>query len=125
MNLFINMPGSVNDWRIETRSSHLIGAMQDRFVAHIGGYMPLFRIDHTAASKALHFAGFGGRAVGGWNDDALTLAVEAARSLPVSDRLVFASTSAPWDLGNGYAFHATVNGRRAFDQGLLELRADL
>ncbi len=29
-----------------------------------------------------------------------------------------------WDLGNGYAFDATVNGRRALDQGLLELRAD-
>ena len=29
-----------------------------------------------------------------------------------------------WDLGNGYAFNATVNGRRALDQGLLELRAD-
>lgn len=30
-----------------------------------------------------------------------------------------------WDLGHGYAFDATVNGRRALDQGLLELRADL
>ena len=75
--------------------------MQDRFVAHIGGYLPLLRLDRTAASKALRFAGLGGRAAGhravaGWDEDALTLAVEAARALPVADRLVFASTSAPF-----------------------------
>ena len=75
--------------------------MQDRFVAHIGGYLPLLRLDRAAASKALRFAGLGGRAAGrralaGWDEDALTLAVEAARTLPVPDRLVFASTSAPF-----------------------------
>ena len=29
-----------------------------------------------------------------------------------------------WEVGEGYAFTATVNGGRALDQGILELRAD-
>ena len=75
--------------------------MHDRFVAQIGGYLPLLRLDRAAASTALRFAGLGGRAAGrravaGWDEDAVTLAVEAARALPAADRLVFASTSAPF-----------------------------
>ena len=75
--------------------------MQARFVAQIGGYLPLLRLDRPAAAKALRFAGLGGRgagrrAVAGWDEDAVTLAVEAARGLPAADRLVFASTSAPF-----------------------------
>lgn len=75
--------------------------MADRYLSAIGGYLPLLRFDRMSATRALRFAGLGGRGAGlralaGWDEDALTLAVEAARSLATStpDRLVFASTSA-------------------------------
>ena len=64
----------------------------------------MLRLDRAAAAKALRFAGLGGRgggrrAVAKWDEDALTLAVEAARHLGddrLVDRLTFASTSAPF-----------------------------
>jgi len=73
-----------------------------RAVASVGAYAPLMRLDRDAAAKALKFSGLGGRGVGrravaGWDEDALTMAVEAAR--PAHGRpnaLVFASTSAPF-----------------------------
>jgi hydroxymethylglutaryl-CoA synthase len=74
----------------------------DRYVAGVGVYAPLLRLDRAAAAKALKFSGLGGRAAGfravaGWDEDALTLAVEAARFLsPQPDAVVFASTSAPF-----------------------------
>ncbi len=78
--------------------------MTDRFVSAIGGYVPMLRLDRSAAARALRFGGLGGRglgrrAVAGWDEDALTLAVEAARGViggPAPDQLVFASTSAPF-----------------------------
>lgn len=73
-------------------------------ISRIGGYLPMLRLDRAAASRSLRFSGLGGRASGhravaGWDEDALTLAVEAARvamgvSLP--GRVIFASTSAPF-----------------------------
>ncbi len=78
--------------------------MTERFISAVGGYLPMLRLDRAAASKALRFAGLGGRgggrrAIAGWDEDALTLAVEAARRLggdrPI-DRFAFASTSAPF-----------------------------
>ena len=70
----INLPG---------RRAQDIG---DRFIAAIGAYAPLLRMDRQAAAKALKFSGLGGRAAGrravaGWDEDALTLAVEAARGI--------------------------------------------
>ena len=76
--------------------------MRDRFVSGLGAYAPLLRLDRGAAAKALKFSGLGGRgagfrAVAGWDEDALTLAVEAARLQPGRpDAVVFASTSAPF-----------------------------
>lgn len=75
--------------------------MQDRFISEIGGYLPILRLDRAAAAKALKFSGLvargaGRRAVAGWDEDALTLAVEAARALTPAERFVFASTSAPF-----------------------------
>jgi hydroxymethylglutaryl-CoA synthase len=70
----------------------------------IGGYLPLLRLDRAAAAKAIRFSGLGGRgagyrAVAGWDEDAFTLAVEAARTV-LGDRqparLAFASTSSPF-----------------------------
>jgi hydroxymethylglutaryl-CoA synthase len=75
-----------------------------RGIAGVGGYLPLLRLDRTAASKALRFSGLGGRGAGyrataGWDEDALTLAAEAARhaiSIVTPQRICFASTSAPF-----------------------------
>ena len=66
--------------------------------------MPLLRLDRAVATKALRFSGLGGRGVGcravaGWDEDALTLATEAARAAVanvIPARLIFASTSAPF-----------------------------
>lgn len=75
---------------------------RDRFIAGVGAYAPLLRLNRTAAAKALKFSGLGGRATGfralaGWDEDALTQAVEAARLAPGRpDNVVFASTSAPF-----------------------------
>jgi 3-hydroxy-3-methylglutaryl CoA synthase/uncharacterized OB-fold protein len=74
----------------------------NRFIAGVGAYAPLLRMDRAAAAKALRFSGLGGRAgghraVAGWDEDALTLAAEASRAIvgaPTS--VVFASTSAPF-----------------------------
>jgi 3-hydroxy-3-methylglutaryl CoA synthase len=60
------------------------------------------RLDRNAAATALKFSGVGGRgegrrAVAGWDEDSLTLAVEAARlAHGRPDAVVFASTSAPF-----------------------------
>lgn len=75
-------------------------------------YLPLLRFERATARKELRWSGLGAggagmRAVAGWDEDALTLAVEAARGLPVNGdtaargdgpalRLTFASTSAPF-----------------------------
>lgn len=68
------------------------------------GYLPLLRFDRAVARRELRWAGLGGsgkgfRAVAGWDEDALTLAVEAARGALAGDApraMVFASTSAPF-----------------------------
>jgi hydroxymethylglutaryl-CoA synthase len=76
---------------------------ENKGIAGISGYLPLLRLDRAEASKALRFSGLGGRASGhrataGWDEDPVTLALEAARHLPVVGvgRLCFASTSAPF-----------------------------
>lgn len=79
--------------------------MATRCIASLGGYLPLVRLDRSAAAAALRWSGLGGpkkgfRAVAGWDEDALTLAVEAARVVDGHgaevQSLVFASTSAPF-----------------------------
>ncbi|MFW2828735.1 OB-fold domain-containing protein [Sphingomonas sp. ID0503] len=77
--------------------------MTDRFISAVGGYLPLLRFERAAASKALRYAGLGGRgggyrALAGWDEDPVTMAVEAGRQIVGApfDRLVFASTSAPF-----------------------------
>jgi len=72
-------------------------------VVAVGGYLPLLRIERKLLAKELAWSGLGMpragfRAVAGWDEDALTMAVEAARALASSDSpstaLRFASTSA-------------------------------
>src|ERR1700749_4099823 len=73
-----------------------------RGVACVGAYAPLLRLDRGAAAKALKFSGTAGREQGGragaaWDEDAVTLAIEAARAVPHPPASVrFASTSAPY-----------------------------
>ena len=67
--------------------------------------MPLLRLDRKAAAQALRWSGLGGsrvgsRAVATWDEDALTMAVEAGRAPAVAGHrphdVVFASTSSPF-----------------------------
>jgi len=71
-------------------------------IVALGGYAPLLRLDRKAAARELAWSGLamprsGTRAVADWDEDALTMAVEAARSLCARSApaaLRFASTSA-------------------------------
>jgi hydroxymethylglutaryl-CoA synthase len=77
--------------------------MADRFICGAAVYLPLLRLERSAAANALAWSGLpaprtGLRSVAGWDEDALTLAVEAARGVvrPEIRRVTFASTSAPF-----------------------------
>jgi hydroxymethylglutaryl-CoA synthase len=95
--------------------------VKDRFITGVGAYLPLLRLERAAAAEALKFSGLGGRgagqrAVSGWDEDALTLATEAARDLGAGvESVTFASTSAPFTershatlLSDALALPATV-----------------
>ncbi|MFM6832362.1 MAG: hypothetical protein ACKOVA_18795, partial [Novosphingobium sp.] len=70
-------------------------------ITGLGGYLPSLRLDRKAASRELPWSGLpmpsaGSRAVASWDEDALTMAVEAARGLCADvapSALRFASTS--------------------------------
>ena len=90
--------------------------MPDRFVSSASAYLPLLRLDRKAAIAALSWSGLGGprggrRSVAGWDEDAVTMAVEAAR-LAIGDEppqtVVFASTSGPSVSGCKPAFSLTL-----------------
>jgi len=74
----------------------------DRFIHSIGGYLPSLRLARKSAVSALKWSGLGGvregyRAVAGWDEDPMTMAVEAARTMTrelEAESLIFASTSA-------------------------------
>jgi hydroxymethylglutaryl-CoA synthase len=79
--------------------------MVQKFITGATGYLPLLRFDRAVARTELSWASLGGtgrgvRATAGWDEDALTQAVEAARSLaldgPAPAAVTFASTSAPF-----------------------------
>lgn len=80
--------------------------MANRNILNAGAYLPLLRFERKAARAEMAWSGLGGgkgaRAVAGWDEDALTLAVEAAReALRGAEeaqvaRIVFASTSSPF-----------------------------
>lgn len=77
-------------------------------ITGFGAYIPRLRLSRRAMAAALDWLdpnlatlGKGERAVANWDEDSLTMAVEAARDLlavrPLSpDRLVFASTTLPF-----------------------------
>jgi 3-hydroxy-3-methylglutaryl CoA synthase/uncharacterized OB-fold protein len=67
----------------------------------MGGYLPLLRADRKALAREMAWSGLGMpragfRAVAGWDEDPLTMAVEAARDLAAAmpGAIRFASTSA-------------------------------
>lgn len=69
----------------------------------VSGYLPLLRFERKVARGELRWSGLGGsgrgrRSVAGWDEDALTMAVEAARGLQAGgvEGVVFASTSSPF-----------------------------
>lgn len=74
-------------------------------LTNLGVYLPFLRLDRAVAAAALRWSGLGGaragrRAVAGWDEDAVTLALEASRlamagTAPPGE-VVFASTSAPF-----------------------------
>ena len=78
--------------------------MASATVKSVAGYLPLLRFDRKVARSELKWSGLGGsgrgrRAVAGWDEDALTMSVEAARALgaaATADSVVFASTSSPF-----------------------------
>ena len=79
--------------------------MIQKYITCASGYLPILRFDRAVARAELKWAGLGGagrglRATAGWDEDALTLAVEAARSLapdgPDTAQITFVSTSAPF-----------------------------
>lgn len=70
-------------------------------IAAVGGYLPMLRLDRKLAARELAWSGLamprtGHRAVAGWDEDSVTMAVEAARELVATPpkALRFASTSA-------------------------------
>ncbi|MDD3447281.1 MAG: hypothetical protein PHS60_17910, partial [Zavarzinia sp.] len=76
--------------------------MATRSIKGMGAYLPLLRLDRQAAVKALRWSGLGGpkagrRAVAAFDEDSLTLAVEAARiavqPATAIGKLVVATTS--------------------------------
>lgn len=78
--------------------------MADASLKSVAGYLPLLRFERKVARNELRWAGLGGagrgrRAVSGWDEDALTMGVEAARGVAGgadAGSVVFASTSAPF-----------------------------
>ena len=75
--------------------------MSQKSLLAVAGYLPLLRFDKKAARTELRWSGLGGsgkglRAVAGWDEDALTMAVEAARLVGAdrAGRVTVASTSA-------------------------------
>ncbi|WP_439620183.1 3-oxoacyl-[acyl-carrier-protein] synthase III C-terminal domain-containing protein [Hyphomonas sp.] len=110
-------------------------------ITSIGGYLPLLRLDRANAAREFGWTGLslprrGMRAVAGWDEDPLTLAVEAARQLTghgAPEALRFASTSAYFTdraqsaiMTDALALPATVrtsdlaNSRRAATSSLLD-----
>ena len=82
----------------------MTASTKNRSISGVSGYLPLLRLDRAVAAKAVRFSGLGGRQAGyrstaGWDEDAFTLAMEAARLVSTAANptaLYFASTSSPF-----------------------------
>lgn len=81
--------------------------MANRSITDVGSYLPLLRLERKVVRSELSWSGLGGggkgaRRVAGWDEDALTLSVEAAREAlrgtdaASLDRVTFVSTSSPF-----------------------------
>ncbi len=115
--------------------------MAEACLKSISGYLPLLRFDRKVARNELRWSGMGGsgrgrRAVAGWDEDALTMAVEAARGTLGAgepESVTFASTSSPFSdrsmagvmaealrLGPTLMVQDVANSRRAAVTALLK-----
>lgn len=64
--------------------------MAERYVKSVGAYLPILRLERQQASAAMRWSGLAGprtgrRSVAGWDEDALTMAAEAARQALAGD----------------------------------------
>jgi 3-hydroxy-3-methylglutaryl CoA synthase/uncharacterized OB-fold protein len=90
--------------------------MANRGITGFGAFVPALRIDRAVIAAATSWAfpsrrGKGARALANWDEDCVTMAVEAARGLPTADvaELVLASTTAPFaDLQNATLVSAAL-----------------
>jgi 3-hydroxy-3-methylglutaryl CoA synthase/uncharacterized OB-fold protein len=88
----------------------------DRGITSYSAYIPRLRIDRTAIAAAHSWAfpsmrGIGARALANWDEDPITMAVEAARGVDRSavTSIAFASTTAPYaDLQNASLVAAAI-----------------
>ncbi|MEM0022264.1 MAG: hypothetical protein QXK44_01780, partial [Archaeoglobaceae archaeon] len=63
-------------------------------------YIPIWRLSRDEISKSTGVPSMGGeRAVANWDEDAITMAVDAAKDFgKIFDALLFASTSTPFKI---------------------------
>lgn len=88
-----------------------------RGIIGFGTYVPYYRLDGSAIAAALGGGGGrGSRSVAGFDEDATTMGVEAARAmfasaeLPRPQTITFATTTPPYlDKTNANAIHAALN----------------
>lgn len=88
----------------------------ERGITSYGAYVPRLRIDRTAIAAAHSWAfpnkrGKGARALANWDEDTITMAVEAARGTRLDDvnSIAFASTTPPYaDLQNATLVAAAI-----------------
>lgn len=88
----------------------------ERGITSFGAYIPRLRIDRAAIAAAHSWAipslrGKGARALANWDEDAVTMAVEAARGVSLDNigAIIFASTTPPYaDLQNATLVAAAI-----------------
>jgi len=73
-------------------------------------YLPVWRLEREEIARSTGFPSLGGeRSVACWDEDAITMAVEASRGIVDSpDALIFASTSSPFKVKQAAAVIATA-----------------
>ncbi len=73
-------------------------------------YIPVWRLERDEIAKATGFPSMGGeRSVACWDEDSITMAVEAARGIDSNpDALIFASTSSPFKVKQAASLIATA-----------------
>jgi 3-hydroxy-3-methylglutaryl CoA synthase len=73
-------------------------------------YLPVWRLKRDEIAKATGLPSLGGeKSVAHWDEDSITMAVEAARALKGNfDAVLFASTSSPFKIKQAASFIASA-----------------